>query len=55
MLRYLLDRCFAEDRAYPEKEVNQQLALFHPDVASLRRHLVDHGLVSREAGVYRRA
>ncbi len=55
VLRYLLERCFAEDRAYPEKEVNQRLALFHPDVASLRRHLVDHGLVTRAAGVYRRA
>ncbi len=55
VLRYLRERCFAEDRAYPEKEVNARLALFHPDVASLRRHLVDHGLMTREAGVYRRA
>jgi hypothetical protein len=37
VLRYLLGRCFAEDRPYPEKEVNQPLALYHPDVASLRR------------------
>ena len=55
VLRYLLERCFAEDRAYPEKEVNQRLAIFHPDVASLRRYLVSYGLVTREAGVYRRA
>ena len=33
VLRYLLERCFAEDRPYPEKEVNQRLALYHPDVA----------------------
>jgi hypothetical protein len=26
-----------------------------PDVASLRRYLVEYGLVTREAGVYRRA
>ncbi len=45
---------FAEDRSYPEKEVNQRLALFHPDVASLRRYLVDRGYVDREAGLYRR-
>jgi hypothetical protein len=55
VLGYLLERCFPEDRPYPEKEVNQRLALFHPDVASLRRYLVAYGLVTREAGVYRRA
>ena len=33
----------------PEKEVNQRLALFHPDVAALRRYLVDDGLMTREA------
>jgi hypothetical protein len=55
VLRYLLERCFVEDRSYPEKEVNQRLAVFHPDVAALRRYLVDDGLVTREAGSYRRA
>jgi DNA-binding transcriptional ArsR family regulator len=55
VLRYLRDRCFTEDRAYPEKEVNQRLALFHPDVASLRRYLIEFGLMSRQAGEYRRA
>lgn len=55
VLRYLLDRCFTEDRAYPEKEVNQRLAIFHPDVAALRRSMVEQGLVTRDAGVYRRA
>ncbi len=54
VLRYLVDRTFEEDRAYPEKEVNQRLARFHPDVASLRRYMVDYGLVTRAAGVYRR-
>jgi hypothetical protein len=55
VLRYLRDRCFAEDRDYPEKEVNQRLAVFHPDAASLRRYLVDDGLMTRAAGIYRRA
>ena len=50
VLRYLRDRIFTEDRAYPEKEVNQRLALFHPDVASLRRYLVDEGLLTRAEG-----
>jgi DNA-binding MarR family transcriptional regulator len=54
VLRFLLERVFTEDRDYPEKEVNQRLALFHPDVAALRRYLVDEGYASREAGLYRR-
>jgi DNA-binding transcriptional ArsR family regulator len=54
VLRYLRDRCFTEDRAYPEKEVNQRLAIFHPDVAALRRYMVDEGLMTRAAGEYRR-
>jgi hypothetical protein len=55
VLRFLRERVFTEDRAYPEKEVNQRLALFHPDVAALRRYLVDDGLVTRADGEYRRA
>lgn len=55
VLRFLLERVFTEDREYPEKEVNQRLALFHPDVAALRRYLVDDGYVTRGAGQYRRA
>jgi len=55
VLRYLREQCFAEDRDYPENEVNQRLALFHRDVASLRRYLVDTRLMTREAGIYRRA
>ena len=55
VLQYLRDRCFTEDRAYPEKEVNQRLAIFHPDVAALRRYMVDEGLMTRAAGEYRRA
>ena len=55
MLRFLLERVFTEDREYPEKEVNQRLALFNPDVAALRRYLVDDGYVTRDAGQYRRA
>ncbi|MDQ6796107.1 MAG: DUF2087 domain-containing protein [Chloroflexota bacterium] len=54
VLRFLLDRCFPEDRVYPEKEVNQRLAIYHPDVASLRRYLVDGNLMARTAGQYRR-
>jgi DNA-binding HxlR family transcriptional regulator len=55
VLGYVRERCFPEDRPYPEKEVNARLALLHPDVASLRRYLVEFGLMSRQAGIYRRA
>ena len=54
ILRFLLERVFTEDRAYPEKEVNQRLALFHPDVAALRRYLYDERYVDRDHGLYRR-
>lgn len=53
VLRYLAETVFDGGREYPEKEVNQLLALRHPDVASLRRHLVDEGFMQRDAGVYR--
>ena len=55
VLRYLRERCFREDRAYPEKDVNMRLALVHPDVAALRRYLVDARLMTRSGGEYRRA
>jgi len=32
-----------------------RLALLHPDVAALRRYLIDGGWMTREAGIYRRA
>ncbi|HEX5823639.1 MAG TPA: DUF2087 domain-containing protein [Candidatus Limnocylindrales bacterium] len=54
LLPVILDRCFPEDRDYEEREVNMRLALLHPDVAALRRYLVDGRLMSREAGIYRR-
>lgn len=55
LLPVILDQCFPEDRDYEEKEVNMRLALLYPDVAALRRYLVDGGLMTREAGIYRRA
>jgi hypothetical protein len=55
VLRHLRDLCFPEDRVYPEKEVNQRLGLYHPDVAALRRYLVAFRLMTRDAGEYRRA
>jgi hypothetical protein len=35
---------------YSEKQVNEILARFHADTATLRRELVGYGLVEREEG-----
>ena len=56
--RVVLDhlvRVFEPGVRYPEREVNALLRAWHPDVAALRRHLVDEGLLTREAGVYWRS
>lgn len=45
---------FEPQRKYTEREVNRILVEFHDDVATLRRGLVDQGLVERAEGVYRR-
>ena len=47
-----LVRVFEPGVRYPEREVNALLAAWHPDVAALRRYLVDEGQLTREAGVY---
>jgi hypothetical protein len=53
VLEYLAAR-FEEDVDYPENDVNDLLGQFHDDYASLRRFLVDEGLLERAGGVYRR-
>ena len=40
---------------FSEAEVNERLAAFHDDYASLRRYLVDEGLLDRDSGQYWRA
>lgn len=53
VLRHVAESVFERKRKYPEKEVNQRLAVRHPDAASLRRYLVDEGFMARKGGVYR--
>jgi len=53
ILRWLAEQ-FEPGREYPEREVNDLLRPINEDYAALRRLLVDHGLLTREAGVYRR-
>jgi len=47
LLEYLVN-AFAFGAVYTEQEVNLILSRFHPDVSSLRRALVDAGLLARE-------
>jgi hypothetical protein len=37
---------------YPEAEVNSIVGVWNPDVAALRRYLVDEGLLARQDSVY---
>ncbi|HZT43559.1 MAG TPA: metalloregulator ArsR/SmtB family transcription factor [Chthonomonadaceae bacterium] len=43
---------FEPGQRYTEKEVNEILKRFHPDCATLRRLLVDNGLMARERSIY---
>jgi hypothetical protein len=43
---------FEPGRRYTERMVNLILGRRHPDTAALRRYLVDHELLAREAGEY---
>ena len=45
---------FDPDREYTELEVNRILIEFHEDVATLRRGLIEHHLMTRHQGIYRR-
>jgi hypothetical protein len=47
LLRFLADR-FSRDRAYSELEVRDLLQLVHNDHATLRRYMVDEGILHRD-------
>jgi predicted transcriptional regulator len=49
ILRHVL-KAFEPNRRYPEKEVNEILARFHDDTATLRRGLVEYHLMERAGG-----
>jgi hypothetical protein len=53
--RLVLERLsleFEPGLRYGEREVNLTLEAFHPDYVSLRRYMVDEGLLTRSDGVY---
>ncbi len=54
--RYLLDQVLPDPHEIvPERDLNMRLALWHSDVATIRRALVDLRLAAREGMQYRRA
>jgi hypothetical protein len=57
LLRHLAKTLFKPGRAYSEHEVNEALRTVHDDCSSLRRYLVEAGLLIRPAdgSSYRRA
>jgi len=48
ILNFILD-AFALGSTFTEKEVNTILRRFHVDTATLRRNLIDYGLMARES------
>jgi biotin operon repressor len=51
VLRHIVND-FKPGRRYPEKEVNQVLARYHADTASLRRAMIEYRLMQRSGGQY---
>lgn len=51
LLTWVAERAIGADEVLAEAEVNERLAPYAPrdDVAALRRHLIDHALLSRTA------
>jgi hypothetical protein len=47
LLRWVRDHTMAPDEVLTEAQLNQRLHVFHPDVAMLRRYLVDESLLER--------
>ncbi|NPV70452.1 MAG: metalloregulator ArsR/SmtB family transcription factor [Firmicutes bacterium] len=51
ILNWLVEK-FDRNRKYPEKELNEIIKQYHPDYATLRRYMIDAGLMDRADGVY---
>ena len=50
-----LSQQFEPGKAYPERDVNMKLGMFHADYAALRRYLVDEEFLERRDSFYWRA
>jgi hypothetical protein len=36
------------DTKYPEKQLNEIIAKYHPDTAALRRHMIEYAILERD-------
>ena len=53
--RYLLDQVLPDPgEEVAERDLNMRLALWYPDIATIRRALIDHRLAARDGMTYRR-
>jgi hypothetical protein len=54
--RFLIDQVLPDpDAEVDERDLNMRLALWNPDVSTIRRGLIDLRLATREGMTYRRA
>lgn len=53
VLQWIANTDFEPGREYLERDIDMRLASRHPDVAALRRYLVEGRYLSRAGGVYR--
>ena len=51
VLKWLVNQ-FEVGARYSEPEMNERLQHYNPDYATLRRYLIDYGLMERERGIY---
>ena len=51
IVKWLVNQ-FEEGVNYPERQVNEIIMRFHPDYATLRRAMIDHGFMERKSGIY---
>ena len=52
VLRYLVSK-LDNQRVYSEKEINEFISQFHPDVCTIRREFIINKLMVRKAGNYK--
>lgn len=52
ILRFLVSKLEGQ-RIYPEKEINEFISQFHPDVCTIRREFIMNKLMVRKAGNYK--
>lgn len=51
VLKWIADH-FEPERKYPEIQVNEIIENHHPDYCTVRREMVDEGMMDRSGGVY---